>query len=445
MWIEIRRDRGVAPLTRRRLHGRVLTGAALTVVCVLVLAIAAVVLPVVRRAPDEPEAGKQQALPRSPRSAADAALADAWSIVEQDGFASLRQRAPEAPRTTDGPRCIVVCVDGAEHEHLENDLKRVVAVAWRDGEHPVVASELIIREVQFEAPPSLGAFGNRSVSLGAGASIDSYDSRKGDWASQHTGRRGEVDVASRRGDVRSNGTISLSAGAVIMGDARPGPMRTVTLGGDAHVEGTTAASESGAHPAPVHPPTRAGGDDRLIREDQRETTQAGSHSWRALTLERGASLTIIGPADLVVGELRLADAAVLRADATNGPVRIQVSGNATIGRECAVGVPGGRPADLTLRVAGADTTVSLGTDASLTGRLYAPHSDVALGPRARVFGSVVADRLRLAEGAAIHVDEHVLDTPDAPGAPMYDLIGRRDLAPAEARLLASAAFDGVRD
>ncbi|MEO8033965.1 MAG: hypothetical protein ABI837_05990 [Acidobacteriota bacterium] len=69
---------------------------------------------------------------------------------------------------------------------------------------------------------------------------------------------GSVDSAgllsttpTSHGDVQSNGNVTLSGGAIIKGNAIPGPRKTVVLSGGSSVTGTTTSAASLANCTPV--------------------------------------------------------------------------------------------------------------------------------------------------------------------------------------------------
>ncbi len=129
-------------------------------------------------------------------------------------------------------------------EDLGNDTVRLLAVGDMNGIRR--ALEAILAPERYTLF-SHALFGD--LDLGAKGTIftDSYDSEKGDYASQVVNTHTETGLsyAEANGSLGSNGDITIRGGAIILGNATPGPGHTVTIsGGEVYIEGSTAPAEA---------------------------------------------------------------------------------------------------------------------------------------------------------------------------------------------------------
>ena len=216
-----------------------------------------------------------------------------------------------------------------------------------------------------------GLIGLRAITLGAGATIDSYDSSKGAYVAR---------AAQDGAWVMSAGRLRLSRGAIIHGNAA-----------GAGVIAGTVTGQRGRPAEPMnYPPLSPAGPDNtavsryLKRGDLRLgpvrtlTLPGGVYLFHNLALARSATLTFSGPAVVYVsGSAALGDGATLAA---------------------------AQPAGLRLVLVGAGS-LSAGPAASITADIYAPLSRISLGAGDMLFGSVVGNALTLGPRAAIHFDQ----------------------------------------
>ncbi len=430
MWIRSRRGGPHGPAQGGRADARAERGSTLLAASACLLVVAGIAVAVARVAHDDIVDVESRPAPRTAQAVVDDALNQAWATVTHDGMDALRARLARERHTPGTARSAVEVEDSAPSPSSTHKSVNIVSIAAcaKDGE--VVATALVVRGARLPAVPRLGVFADRSIEIGRNARVSSYDSRLGARSHQN----------GARGHIRSNGTISLAHGAVVQGDATPGPMRNVTLGGNAHVSGRTAASERGFTIAAKDPHAAPHAVDKRVGVDERRSLAPGSHAWQVFTVEAGGELKITGPATITVATLHLAPGATVRADTTKGPVRFRVRDNLAIDTNARLVSANGRTGEFEIRVEGRDAVVTLGVGADLGARLFAPQADIELGEGARLFGSVVGRRLRLAERAEIHVDEALLDSPSAPGPVIWKIVERRDLSPTEARTLAPAAY-----
>ncbi|MGH7151043.1 MAG: hypothetical protein ACREIU_10110, partial [Planctomycetota bacterium] len=148
---------------------------------------------------------------------------------------------------------------GTVHGPFAGGAYDVVATETEPGEEWVLEASATLRpstrrfEVVVQAvrpgPFRSALFGDLPLALDGGVLVDSYDSRDGPYSAQATGRHGETSHAGKRGDVGSNHDLSIAGKAIVLGDARPGPGRSASIGERFHVSGSTAPP-----PAPVRLP-----------------------------------------------------------------------------------------------------------------------------------------------------------------------------------------------
>lgn len=239
-----------------------------------------------------------------------------------------------------------------------------------------------------------------------------------------------------RGEVASNGAIQLKAGAFVFGDARPGPTRTVDLGGTGqnHVEGvTTPLSQPLLLKVPAWQlPTLPGNEEHglpkagaiLDRSAQAVVVDARGKDAVELLLERaslksGATLTFLGDpgqeihlylTDPDEGALELDSASALRiapAGQQAGPrLVIHSAGGVNVNAGSALN-PDGDPAQLQIYSQLDDPKKAIRLNSKVTSRavIYAPRAGLEFNSQSEFFGAVVAGSVKFNSKILFHYDE----------------------------------------
>ncbi len=232
-----------------------------------------------------------------------------------------------------------------------------------------------------------------SVTLSAGASTDSYDSRLGPYVSQAAGSSGHV---------RSNGSVVLSGPATVLGgDAFAGSQVLISNGATVSGVVTEGVGARDISPvAPCGPPYHDG-------------SGIAGGSYNPLTGElRGSGIDaiILPDGSYCFSSVDLADASSL---AINGPVRIYLTGHTNL--------TGGGIVNATEKaenlmifssVASANLGVSIASGSAAYVTVYAPRAKVmALGP-GDLFGALVGENVTNSGAVRFHYDQKLTDNED---------------------------------
>ena len=260
------------------------------------------------------------------------------------------------------------------------------------------------------------AFGDERMTMDSNAHVDSYDSTVGTYASQETNGNGNSTYASDNGDVGSNADIALSSNASVHGDAQPGTASTVTITGNAFVTGSTAPALSPVQLPPISVPAIPISGSQTITGNV--TIPSGSHGFDYLGLDSNATLTIIGPATLLVRNFSLLSNAQIIVDATNGGLELYVLEDFVIDSNTLIAATGYDPADVEIKLLGdnvidPNTNVNLAnvqfnSNAKIYGTIYAPKMAIDIDSNFELFGSIVARSVHLDSNSEIHFDENLM-------------------------------------
>lgn len=313
---------------------------------------------------------------------------------------------------------------------MDDGLVRLVAVA-RDNEENS-AMEVVLQRVN-DPLFRWSIFGRDDVDMGVRSMTDSYDSTTGTYASQLSG-----DHAGDEGDVASNGPIQVGADADVYGNAIPGPSDTVSLDGSATVTGaTTPAVDLITLPITEFPTTPSVGD-RSLGVDL--TIPSGDYSFDHLQLADDMTLTVIGPATLLMHSFQGGERSKILVDDTAGPVAIYAQGDFILGNEAGLTSLSQDPASLSVWNQ-SDQLVQIGTDAYVHGTIMAPRADVDFGTRVQVFGAVVGATITMGTDCEFHYDTNLRNLPGG-GDEVFDVLAWQPLSlrdPVAAALAASLA------
>ena len=242
-----------------------------------------------------------------------------------------------------------------------------------------------------------GIVGLNSVKFSGGAYSDSYDSSKGPYNSDITS---PLYNAGQQSSVASNGSITLSGGSYIYGDANPGPdypfnpppSPTVVTGSYATLQAPlqldpippaeisnarTSNNNAVIDPAILPPGTYdldlSGGDALTLPQ--------GTYYFTSIKLTGGSSIQVSGPVKIYVdgGEI----------DSSGGSF-----------------VNSGVPKNLLILSTGPEIELSGGT--SFIGCIYAPTSNIKNSGGCTIYGAIVCGSNVDSGGAALHFDIDLL-------------------------------------
>ena len=254
-----------------------------------------------------------------------------------------------------------------------------------------------------------------SLQVGSNFLVDSYDPALGSYASQPTRTLpGHNDaIVGTKGGLASNGSIQLSSNDRIYGDATPGPGGGVTgLGGNTFVHGSTAPAARPIDFPPVLPPPIPSQGTKYVRSSDpapARTIGPGDAHYASLTVGGHATLTIRGPAEVVIDALATTAGCTIHIDASAGPVNLYFTGSCSFVSNMNVTSTAPSAKSVTMNFT-SNSSVDLAPNATFLGRIYAPSAWVTLGSNWVNHGAITGQNVRVSSNVRLHYDES-LSTP----------------------------------
>jgi hypothetical protein len=321
-----------------------------------------------------------------------------------------------------------VCVTTQAY-NAPSQLVRVTANATAGS--AAAGAELILRD-NVNTLFRYGAFGDSTLDLSSQAKVDSYDSTLGTYAAQAVNGSGAGLWASDKGDIGSNGNISLMQNALVMGDAIPGQSSTITVRGNAVVSGSTANATSAVTLPPIVVPAIPSLGAMTFSTNT--TIPSGSYHYGSTVVNGTKTVTVIGPATLVFDSFEMKSRSNFNIDSTNGPVDIYVIDNFIMNSNTILGSLDHDPRDVRLNLLSDNIidpgilvkldNLTLDSNGQLFGTIYAPDAKVDIESNFEVFGAVIAEQVILASNSRVHYDES-LSRVLAPGQQRYTCLSWR--------------------
>lgn len=261
---------------------------------------------------------------------------------------------------------------------------------------------------------AMGVFTTAPLLVPKGSLIDGYHSGLGTYEQQAaTGLEG-----TQAGRVASNGTLTIDATesdpTLINGDATYGPASTIDLSSDATVTGEKSRATAATQPPPPVPPDVPILPGVMLDNPVPLVLTSGDYGFSSIEIKTGAELSLSGPLQLVVGNLRIEDDAKLTFDTAGGRVDIFVLQGMESTPDSELG-GNTDPTLVSIQVVG-DVPTKVGSATPLYGVLYAPDARVETVEGFEIFGSIVARELILRKGARMHFDRALLEAAEGAGA-----------------------------
>jgi hypothetical protein len=253
------------------------------------------------------------------------------------------------------------------------------------------------------------AFGADGVVLDSNSFIDSYDSALGTYESQV---KGGNDFARENGHVGSNGDILVKSNTEIHGDARPGPGHVVNDSAPGTlITGSTEPLDEPVDLPPIEPPDAVSLGDLV--GTSAITMGPGLVRYDSILMKGGSSLTIKGPAQLVVDDFMMNSNTELIFDTSNGKIELYANYDFVLESNSKVITSSTSAVDVTLLLDGNNMkkpgdTLKLGSNADFVGAIYAPNGQFSLDSNFTVYGSIMCRDLDLSSFGEIHYDEALL-------------------------------------
>lgn len=352
-----------------------------------------------------------------------AGLSEAMFDLQRDGTGSLGSESQ--PRSFGGGRYWVAATP------LDGDLLQLRATGL--GDRSGARQELVVRAV----PNTIwrfGAFGKEFLHLDSNARVDSYDSHDGSYASQAVNGSGSFMYARTNGDVGSNGDVSLDQNAKVWGDAISGMTHSTTVLGNAIVTGSTGSSSADVELPAITVPVYTNYGALTVSSSL--TINSSNRAYTTLRVNASKTLTLRGPANLVVSNLILNSGAKIAVDDDDGPVVIHVLDNFIMNSNSQIVPDSRQPISVRLNllsdnVINPEVTVQLDTvdfdsNSKVWGVIYAPNARVVLDSNFELYGSLMARSLDIDSNATFHFDEALTDD-TASGTPVYETVCWREM------------------
>jgi hypothetical protein len=318
-----------------------------------------------------------------------------------------------------------------EAEPLPDDLVRLRATGV--GDRQGASQELVVRAV----PNTIwryGAFGREFLHMDSNAHVDSYDSRLGGYAGQATNGTGASTHARENGHVGANGHVRIEQNALVWGDASAGPGHVTEVLGNAAVSGSTASSSAEIELPAIVVPTFANYGSVLFGSD--DTIPSSDRRYGNLTVGTNTTLTIVGPANIVVTNLRLRSGSDIIVDASAGPVTFYVLDDFQVNSNATIQSTTQDPLDVAINLLSDNVinpevsvdldVVDFDSNSKVFGTIYAPSAAIVIESNFELYGSLIARSVDLDSNTHFHFDEALLDATST-GIPIYETVLWRDL------------------
>jgi len=272
------------------------------------------------------------------------------------------------------------------------------------------------------------AFGAEGVELSSNALIDSFDSGLGPYDSQVMGGN---DFAGENGHIGSNADINLDSNTEVHGNCQPGPTGVLDDSAPgAYVSGSTDPLEEEIELPPIDVPVVPSLGSASVSSDF--VIGPGLVHFDSLEVTGGATLTIRGPATVILDDYHMKSGTTMVFDAAGGEIDLYGTGNFILESNTDMETLGQTARDVTILLSGnnmdpgRNDRIRLSSNADFVGAIYAPRISYDLGSNFDVYGSIICGRLGLASNGEIHFDEALLYDDDGDDID-YDIVLWREL------------------
>lgn len=356
---------------------------------------------------------------------ADSALNESFEALRGGGTGAIASQA--------NPAYLGGGVFWVEAQDLGNDETLLTATALIGSGRSALAS--VVSYDDSEAPLFQTTLNSRDqLTLNSAVVIDSFDSSVGTYVSQAVNTHNGHSYANDGGDARSNADIVLNADAHIFGDAIPGPGHTVFDGATGtYISGSKVPAPDPFLFPPLTPPVIVPTGPYAVANGGSATLSAGTHAFTNFTINKDATLTIEGPAEILVDDFTGGKDANLIIDATLGPVTFHVQNSYTHISGFEADSAMGSPMALAFMIGGA-TNVVFPSGTNVRGAYYAPDVDIVFSGSNECWGAFAANRIDMSNSMRFHFDEDLMnhwDEDTGQGNDGFDLLawGETDFEP----------------
>lgn len=269
-----------------------------------------------------------------------------------------------------------------------------------------------VQRLVFVYPPgqldSFAIFANDDLELESNVLIDSFDSSSGTYAAQlaasGTGYVSDLAITG------SNGNLDVASSVEVWGDLHPGVGMSVSVPNSSTVSGSLQPLPESIVLSPVATPTLPASGDLTV-SGVGVILPSGDYQFGTFKTLANTSITVQGPARIVVSTFTLAANSALTLDTNTGPIEIYVQGASNMASNSSLITTKKSAVDAALYFVGGPTqTAALSSNSEFYGRIYSPQGAITISSNFEVFGSVVADRLVLNSNCKVHYDESLRAT-----------------------------------
>jgi hypothetical protein len=263
----------------------------------------------------------------------------------------------------------------------------------------------VVLEREVKSLFQYGFFSDQAFAAYSNSSLDGYDSALGSYESQVSGRSRSVTYAGKIGMMGSNGAITLNANVQVFGEAHPGPGASIVYGSGSSVSGSTSPLTSTfGFPAVTLPAVAKLAPETLpLAKNGSRTLAPGEYNFSSISVPTGASLTIDGPATLVIGNFTTDSNSTVTINATGGPVVIYGTGTFAMNSNTTVSSTTQVPSDLQF-ILTTNIAAQIRSNASLYASIYAPNAQVTLNSNSGFWGAATAKKIQQESNFATHYD-----------------------------------------
>jgi hypothetical protein len=358
------------------------------------------------------------------RYAGDAAVAAA--LVDLEAGGTGKPFVPSAPLSLGGAEAWAEFGTAIDDHFEANCGSRLEATK--------LGIEVLV-ESKTEGLFQYAAFGEDGVWLASNAQVDSYDSELGSYAAVNGS--GSSAWANDEATVGSNADIELSQNAKVWGQLAPGPGGVATVLGNAYATGGAYASPTPLVLPPVEVPNIAPTGNINLGVGASSSLPPGNYNFSTFKLGKNSQLTVVGPAELVCGNLQVLSGSALRIDSSAGPVRITVLDDFLINSNTLVAPLDLDPKGLSFQLLSDNIIdpalivdldiLDFDSNAKMYASIYAPNAAIEINSNFELFGAIIAKELVLDSNSKVHYDESLADV-DLFATTSFNVIGWKDKA-----------------
>ncbi len=337
--------------------------------------------------------------------AAEAAASRAVAMLQAGGTGAIGSEAQAA-----GLDAASYWVDSSAN--AAGDVRTLVASASSDRATARV-------QVTMNAVPDsiwrFAAFGDDTLHMDSNARVDSYNSTLGTWAAQAVNGSGSNLYANDKGNVGSNGDVTLDQNSKVWGSAQCGPEAATTVLGNAVVTGSTTPAPTTVELPPLSIPNLPSSGDRTVNGTL--NLPAGNYRYNTFNMRSGAIVNVTGPATIVTTNFLMRQNTQFRVNATNGPVKIYVYDDFVLSSNAQMYALDFNPDKVQVNlesdnVIDPDVTVELDvidfdSNTKIYGTIYAPNAHIEVDSNLELFGAMMARSIDLDSNARVHYDENL--------------------------------------